>query len=78
VPVPLAVTLSPIVEFADGEAYRIEECLDRAPGLLRPLSDEIYNLIAFIRLDPSSIQRSPNSFFRAMCSVSSSAITSSF
>ena len=73
-----AVSLSPIVEFADGEADLIEEFLDRQSGLFRPALDEIYNLIALIRLDPDTIQRSPKSFFRAMCSVSSSAMTSSF
>ena len=76
--VRLAVALSPVVELADSETHLIEEALDRQSGLFRPAVDEVYNLIALIRLDPDTIQRSPNSFFRAMCSVSNSAMTSSF
>ena len=40
--------------------------------------DEIYNLIALIRLESDAGLWCPNSFFRAMCPVNNSAMTSSF
>lgn len=68
-----AVAFSPVVELADGEDF-----FDGAFGPFGPTPDEVYNLVALVRLDPGTLQRSPNSFFSAMCSVRSSAMTSSF
>jgi hypothetical protein len=55
VAVPFAVALSPVVELADGEARLGKEFFDRALGPFGPVPDEVYYLVARIRLDPGAV-----------------------
>ena len=76
--IDLAVPLAPAVELAGRDVEPPDEPPGADLGLLRPVPDEIYDLIPRIVRNPDPGQSSPTLFFRATCSAISSAKTSSF
>ncbi len=69
VPVGLAAALGPIVILARAQFQPMQQALDGEAGFLHPLTNEVHDRIADIRLHPATVQSSPRSFFNAMCSA---------
>src|ERR1035438_8281079 len=75
--VRLAIPLAPAVELAARDAEPLHDTSGADPGLFRPASDEIHDLVPHIVRCPDPHQISPRLFFKAMCSAINSATTSS-
>src|SRR5512135_513313 len=76
VPVGGALPSAPATELAQGDPQPSDQEHDRKAGARRPVPDEVDHSITGGRGNPSSIQSSPSSFFRLICSSMTSERTS--
>jgi hypothetical protein len=72
------VARAPGEELSSGDAQPLDEALDGKRSLRAPLGNEVYDGVSNVMGNPTPIQGSPSSFFRATYSAEMPAITPSF